>query len=1598
MSGQTSRYGFRFQDLYLLRQVFMDIADKKRDEITGTAHITKKFGVEARTPDTGTTDWDILVIDDEKHRVLEVKSGAVDQKDRVSFWLRIREEIFQAKQKEDNIHPGLVINSDNLPVALQAWSHLSERTSFDDYNQWTVPLEPPKRVATEKQLIDEALHWICSAKVSGKRELVSKVSKEKALSVLLRFKLYQVSGKDLEQKIESMIERLTFITEPSVLRHQLEGWVSNCATSEVDTIHLFTVTQMIREIKLLEKFLEQDSEVLRLAQSLKNYYNLGCLSSWEGKFTKKEGLQRKSLEEVQYSISKIDWNTQQQSIALLADAGYGKSQTLYELYKQIIHTASTKFEIISLMSEDLVGYLSEEKKSALLSALLLLVDLAVLSEKRLMLLVDGLDQIPKQERAVLSSLLHTASQRQGFLGVVTCRKVDWNEQGKLKEILQTWQTQSLAGWSETVVNLILNQHGISRDVSKGIKTLIGIPLYLDIFIRVFASTTITEGYVQTRHGLLNAYWEYVVLNEQRVQRWKALKEACEQISKKNYWIPSGQIDDGILESLVSSGVITRVNTRARYDFRHPLLRDFAMAQWILEESEENPKIIDSNIDAIRSSVIIRFGAQRALLEAISDVNEFSYTTGCTIEDYVFHANALEKEQIARILGGLYPNQAMNIAAWGKQPKPIFVDSLIRSAQYHLNVDWAAVFSSWPPSKIWVEQQKWIGETTLERLADYLVVIANNQKSYIREGTKHNELIGNIILEWTKAVKFRPELRKNDSWLMMNIIPSISRWANLELSIAWLLEEIPNSTWRTRHTALESLVLLADRVQTEKKDYSTVLGEMYCSLIGLTRNGHFPSLDKTIASDNMLQHYVIDWSLLGTHSIKAPPLIDQMPGTFFPIILDFLLAMHLNEEYIASYRQGLDVETESGKKLMDDQAGYYYWNGFYENAMEVKLLKGVHHRLKIWLAKNPELLTNQIITFVLNSPLASIRILLIQIFLEEKNGDKLLSVIKEIILDERIYHVRGNHYWLARTLQAVWDFVKEEERVQIYSILLKVSQSTYVNGVYVTGILLSYIPSSDCEELQSILKTFHEQGYSIKLSDPRLQIGKANWKDETSNDNKRYILRKVGEWENPIDKELMVNFYQRMNELEHPNDSPSVTNVNNAIVVLEQALPGMSVSLNQLENNPWPIRQLQQLLKSYKEIRKSEAHRTELLSIRSETINTIAKIAMELLQNSTLPEAPADFAKGQSMMIPGDTWTQSLFLLDEVMTEDTIRNRDDLFNIAYAEMQKVFSQALPYQQCLCILGFREWHWFRTDKQRVELLEKLILGDNTTGSALSWGISLLEYFSDSQLDHVIRMLLSKKSIPFTDEFLNQLGQFVGYRAMWTNHKNERLLARTLIDDITFKLSKFPLLDDEKNQVDFLTGIVFGLKEGACISVSNHQLAYEYGNWLLHIWEMAKEKEHNQDKDLMLFSMHWIVNPEKGMSMGDLSIWWQSIYPMMKRVMIEGSRREVNTVIFAISRNKLEMIQSKDPVELIDLFTQRILSIPDELDVTDPQKHEWNSWRKIADYAAQVIQHIATRSELKRAEKEQCYVLLNNLASQPIRSAEAERIIIRLQIDIG
>jgi len=349
--------------------------------------------------------------------------------------------------------------------------------------------------------------------------------------------------------------------------------------------------------------------------------------------------------------------------------------------------------------------------------------------------------------------------------------------------------------------------------------------------------------------------------------------------------------------------------------------------------------------------------------------------------------------------------------------------------------------------------------------------------------------------------------------------------------------------------------------------------------------------------------------------------------------------------------------------------------------------------------------------------------------------------------------------------------------------------------------LSCVRFGDFEELKSILKVFHEHEYPTIPKDPRSKIDEAKWSKSHLNNSKRYILKAVGDWEHPIDKEVMVNFYERMSEFEHQNNPPSVDIINNAIVMLKQVLPIISTSLDQLENNPWPVRKLNQFLQNYKEINRPKTNLTELLPIKSVTFSMIEKISTELLQLSKPPETSEDFSNIKNIMIPGDAWTQSLLLLNELIIEETVQNNDNLFNIAYAEIKKVYSQANPYQQCLCIVVLEAWHWFRTDKQRVQLLQELFVEYATTGIALSWAIDrLFIYFSSDQFDNIVRSLLRKKSIPFTNEFLNVLGKFVGGRAMLSNHRNEQFSAGMLIDEVISTPSEFLLLKNTENEVDF------------------------------------------------------------------------------------------------------------------------------------------------------------------------------------------------------
>src|SRR3954447_24572159 len=103
MSGSLARCGFRFQDLYLLRQMLRDTAETVAAKMAGDGNPAPpllRFGIEATTSLAGSPDWDSLVEHADTIEVIEAKSGTISKDDRLALWRRLRREILSGAKKK----------------------------------------------------------------------------------------------------------------------------------------------------------------------------------------------------------------------------------------------------------------------------------------------------------------------------------------------------------------------------------------------------------------------------------------------------------------------------------------------------------------------------------------------------------------------------------------------------------------------------------------------------------------------------------------------------------------------------------------------------------------------------------------------------------------------------------------------------------------------------------------------------------------------------------------------------------------------------------------------------------------------------------------------------------------------------------------------------------------------------------------------------------------------------------------------------------------------------------------------------------------------------------------------------------------------------------------------------------------------------------------------------------------------------------------------------------------------------------------------------------------------------------------------------------
>lgn len=1475
MTGQISRFGFRYQDLYLLRLVLEKIKDELISKINNTANLSSqlKFGVEA---EVGQKDWDILIIKDKKHELIEVKSGEVTKDDRKTFWLRLRKELNNSGNKPEEIYPILVI-SDPTITAYNEIKSLSQKTNFDGIK---IPTQEINRISSDESLVEEALYWLSGVTIESKKNnkdqeikkdhgiTVPEITAKKALS---RFSLREIPKDKLESELENAISLLGTNIEEKVIRQQLEGWLSNKAVLKENEKHFFTIQDLKNEVSLLKKFIDLSPEVIKEAGRIKGEYAKYCVETWKNKINDINGLKKYDLAEIQTKINSIDWEIQSSSKIILGESGSGKSISLFELYNKISKIPNT--EIIPFFIKDL-------KTDLFKNAIEVLTNLSLMNNKKVFILADGLDEISPKNSEKILHILDILRISSNIVCIASCKKVDWESRSKLREQAKQWDSIELNEWETKIIENEIKDLNLKDNVSQGLKQLLHNPFYLDLFIRTFKDSKISTITLQTRHELLKSFWETKVISDDKFERIDLLSKICDSFSKSDNWIPKGlsNKEQQNLYYFISTGLFFNPNARGSIVFRHPLLRDFAMSQWLL--SNEDLETISKKLIAT-NKLNIRFGMLRALVELLLDEVSNDYSTEIEFIDFVKSTYLYSKElgnEIADILGMLSPTSKLDILEIAKETDSSFIVRVINSAKLNINTAWVKEFSKFSFNNSLVYSKNLLDEEIFKSLFCYLDVL-------YRQSSQNIDLtrIAIILREWSVLDKFKYLLNESNRYFMYHLIPLIVKILPNEATIEWIENEVNNSSWMTKNAIIDSLIIFEESISQEEIELHNRLKNILPNILKLVS-------EKEDVQNIIIEH-AIDYCLFNSPQ-NNKGLIDNNTEVYFSVALD-LLDKVIETNYSKDFTELKD--------LIDDRPKKYWFNANNDDRIvslqyKIKLQHYLYKKI-IELFKNDN---KKFIDFYLpllkNSKSATIQTFLFQIFLEVENGNLLEEYIKEMLFDERIYFcIFGFYYFINEALLKLWSSFSPNETTSFFKCMNIIKNSD--EGKIIAGAFLSKLPFKDIpEEFKALIRDYKNE-LEEYLDNPREKnILEQNLKNILRNDLKSILLKDIeplGLWDNEQEEKINM-LYDLHKEL----ITSQKVDLNFCLAHVTPIIPILQQNSEKIIENPWVLKCFKGI---FRHLRNEICHNQEIL----ENITEIQfKVLDKIIGSENFNE---------------NIMNLSLDLLCETFSFKFINANskyiDDYFNL----ISKAISENNHISIKYLIEFFNYLRISKINTQQMGLLKNFILLIEKypyIASCVPWDFFYLletEYVKD-----IIDKLL-KSNITNIKFYMDLLDHLIYYSLF--SEDNKRKIFLPLVINLLDNTNNISYLKEPKNQYLLINELPFNLKQRIKNNYPNTDLIPIYSNLINKVWEIwislpSKYFDHN--RSLMLSTFYWIGKISE--SNEKIKLWWNELYPLLISGIEVGSVNEIEGILFSLNGISSNFILTEK--QLIEI-SEKILS---------------------------------------------------------------------------
>jgi hypothetical protein len=1256
MGGFSARKGFLYQDLYLLFRVLRDASDSlgrawvdgANDAFQLLNKSQTRYGIEASPRDSAADasgakpgpDWDVLILRQSRLEFAEVKSGTISKDDRISFWLRLRRELSTIAQGAYEVTPVLVVDPDKAGD-LTKWQELAATAS--QFSGRAPPAEPTNNVHTAAQLLDEALWWLCRPESSG-NGCGPSTSLDSARNALIRFELHLHAAQQLNDSVSQFTELVFAGSLADTDQELLLGWLTRRATAEGRERRLFSIPELLADIGILEQAASLSVGKLKEWRDLWNEATQGVAA--RSHLQLGEAGESVPAAKVQPLASEALASGGGRSFVLLGLGGAGKSTFM----AQAAHGAEQRGDIVLHCGADDV---IPEELEILIRAFRFRVAMATIKSPgcRAFIFVDALDEAePSLRKRWGQHLVRLASLANVSL-IASIREGVWSSDAELGRLLGTWTRLTLGPWPEQLVRDLLKPTAYDNMLPASVITLLRTPILLDLFWRTFVESgkhdVSLAAQLHTRQSLLAVYWEQRLVHSPRYAAVRDLPLRLGILVSKvvGHIGPffGAELDSEISGVLLSEGVLVREGRlQPRLRFRHPLLRDFAFAQWCLET--ENAPQAAERWNSIRGG-LQRYGALRALFEALSDpmaAEEYPQLGLVGVVQAMVRSDSKIAGQVAQLMGTHEPGTGLDPAVWPPDVQSSlpanFGCQLLSAARLAGNGSWAARIEHWP------DDAGWLGDEYSKEVFNYLSVLLERLKEHSSNGELREQCrqAARKLRQISEARCFSSDFNNYDRHLMMHALLSVIPILPDEASLSWVEREMARSSWRTRSQVLERLIYLAP-VNPER------VALIYRNAVGLTLLSGQHKIN--LPWPGVFDHHAIEWSLAGADGRRG--LLKEYPLSFLPVALELAEALwHQKQEsgnssaarlseimmqFNPAWSETSNAEYERQRQqrlggLIDDAADWSYWRAFPDQDARSRSLRAIHECAEQCAKSSLETFVSSLVPHLRRSPLASVQSILLDVLLKYPEQAGCANCILDCATDARLYQASGLDYWLERGLIVSWPIASDVQRTKILDIiaaLLSLQGEEHSARHFLLRLpiedlpahLLHERPSEDDQSYEPYARPQHAGVTNFA----GVQIGE---EDE----------RLIGRWPDDFDRESLLRFSRAIKDLANQGATPDKHREKLGLAIeaarpLATCLRSRRELLNETERG-WVCQSLAELLQSFRK------HSDDKQAPPEELVRDCADISVGILRDGP-SEISGELSEAGLSRYEETPWTYAL---------------------------------------------------------------------------------------------------------------------------------------------------------------------------------------------------------------------------------------------------------------------------------------------------------------------------------------------------------------------